>query len=159
VIWDPCCGWGRIPQAAVAAGYRAIGSDIVDRGAASKTGITFRRIDFLCNPPVVRLPFSIIGNPPFDRLQEFVARALALGARKVAFIWRIQRLAAARWLQGTPLARIYLLTPRPSMPPGSHIEAGGYVGGDSHDYAWLVFERGHNGRPELHWLLRDGKEP
>ena len=154
-IWDSCCGWGRIPKAATAVGYRAIGSDIVDRGAADKAGITFHRADFLRDPPIVQPPFSIVGNPPFDLLQEFVERALGLGARKVAFIWRLQRLAAARWLRDTPLARIHLMNPRPSMPPGHHIESGGFVGGDSHDYAWLVFERGHNGKPELHWLLRD----
>jgi hypothetical protein len=49
-----------------------------------------------------------------------------------------------------------MLTPRPSMPTGTHIEAGGYVGGDSHKYCWLIFERGYDGAPELRWLFRDG---
>jgi len=55
-VWDPCCGWGRIPQAAIAAGYRAIGSDIVYRSAASKVseGVFFTN-DFLCDPPVASL--------------------------------------------------------------------------------------------------------
>jgi hypothetical protein len=25
LVYDPCCGWGRIPHAAVAAGYTALG--------------------------------------------------------------------------------------------------------------------------------------
>jgi len=38
-------------------------------------------------------------------------------------------LNAAHWLQGTPLRRISLLTPRPSMPPGHIIAAGSKPGG------------------------------
>ena len=142
-IWDPCCGWGCIVQAANDIGRWTYGSDIVDRGAAEKVkgGLVWFQNDFLRAPSanshaavvikgITRFPFSIVANPPFNRLQEFVARALGLGAGKIAFIWRLQRLAAARWLRDVPLARIYLMTPRPSMPPGSHIEAGGFVGGD-----------------------------
>jgi hypothetical protein len=163
-IWDPCCGWGRVMQAAIDAGYHTFGSDIVDRGAHSKLSGHFMWFlgdflgDFLCDTPIVPPPFSIVGNPPFDKLQEFVERALALGAGKVAFIWRLQRLAAAKRLRDVPLARIYLLTPRPSMPPGSFIEAGGKVSGDSHDYCWLIFTPGYTGAPRVHWLLRDGGE-
>ena len=167
MIWDPCCGWGRIMQAAIDAGYRTVGSDIVDRDPVNKVAGEFMwfQNDFLCddNGPLVkgaiesltRKPFAVVSNPPFDKLPEFVDRALGLGARKVAFIWRLQRLAAARWLRDTPLARIYLMNPRPSMPPGHHIEAGGYVGGDSHDYCWLVFTPGYTGAPEIHWLRRN----
>jgi hypothetical protein len=166
-IWDPCAGWGRILQAAIDAGYCTFGSDIVYRDATSKVSgnFVFFLSDFLGDDDepfvksviktLTRAPFSIAGNPPFNLLPEFVERALELGARKVAFLWRLQRLAAARWLQETPLARVYLLNPRPSMPPGTHIEAGGFVGGDSHDYCWLVFERGYAGRPEICWLRRD----
>jgi hypothetical protein len=75
---------------------------------------------------------------------------------KVALIWLARRLNAARWLQGTPLARVYLLTPRPSMPPGHVILAGEKLGGGKHDFCWLVFEHGHVGPPELRWLRREG---
>jgi hypothetical protein len=165
VILDPCCGWGRILEAALAAGHRALGSDIIDRGAAARVpGVEFRVADFLRDSPIAQPPFSIVGNPPFDQLQEFVERALTLRVCKFAFIWRLERLAAARWLRATPLARVYLLNPRPSMPPGHHIESGGYVGGDSHDYCWLTFEHGYTGRPEMLWLVRGkanmaGSEP
>jgi hypothetical protein len=157
LVLDPCCGWCRIPESAIAAGYRAIGSDIIDRRADANAvrGIEFHVADFLRDPPVVPSPFSIVGNPPFNQLEDFVERALTLKVRKFAFIWRLQRLASAHWLQETPLARVYLLSPRPSMPPGSYIEAGGYVGGDSHDYCWVVFEHGYVGRPEIYWLRRD----
>jgi hypothetical protein len=38
-------------------------------------------------------------------------------------IWLVRRLAAATWLERTPLARIYYMNPRPSMPPGSFLRA------------------------------------
>jgi len=34
-------------------------------------------------------------------------------------IWLARRLNAARWLANTPLTRVYLMSPRPSMPPRS----------------------------------------
>jgi hypothetical protein len=73
-------------------------------------------------------------------------------------IWLTRRLNAARWLSHTPLARIYLLTPRPSMPPGHVILAGEKPGGGSQDFCWLVWSRHHIGPPKLHWLHRDKEE-
>ena len=118
-IWDPACGIGRIAEAARRAGYRTIATDIVDRGCPQFDGA----LDFLedCG----RIPAAnIVTNPPFTQCDQFVHRALELVPGKIAMIWLARRLNAARWLQDTPLARVYLLTPRPSMPPGRVILAG-----------------------------------
>jgi hypothetical protein len=80
---------------------------------------------------------------------------LKLGIDAIAMIWLARRLNAARWLANTPLARVYLLTPRPSMPPGRVIEAGEKPGGGKQDFVWLVWRCGHVGSPELRWLHRD----
>jgi hypothetical protein len=64
-------------------------------------------------------------------------------------------LNAAHWLQETSLSRIWLLSPRPSMPPGSYILAGGKPGGGRADFCWLIFERGYAGPPTMAWLYRD----
>jgi hypothetical protein len=155
-ILDPFCGGGNVLEGALANGHRAFGSDIVDRGAATRVpGAQFRIGDFFTMAPPVEAPFSIVGNPPFNLMQHAAERAIML-APKVALLWRLARVVAAHWLQGMPLVRVHMLTPRPSMPTGTHIEAGGYVGGDSHEYCWLIFERGHVGAPELGWLFRDG---
>jgi len=58
------------------------------------------------------------------------------------------------WLVNSPLARVYLLTPRPSMPPGQVILAGEKPGGGTQDFVWLVFERDHVGPAHLRWLRR-----
>ena len=88
-------------------------------------------------------------------------RRASAGVRqgKVAIIFPVARLNAAHWLKGTPLRRIWLLTPRPSTPPGRVIAAGQKPGGGKTDFCWLVFEQGYTGRPELNWLHRDdGRE-
>jgi hypothetical protein len=64
--------------------------------------------------------------------------------------------AAGTWLYKLPLARVWLLTPRPSMPSGSFISAGGKVGGGTVDFCWAVFEKGWTRHPQLRWLHRDG---
>ena len=67
----------------------------------------------------------------------------------------VRRLNAAHWLQAMPLRHIYLLTPRPSMPPGKWIAAGNKPGGGTQDFCWLLFERDYEGEPQIRWLHRD----
>jgi len=153
-VWDPACGIGRIVESARVAGYRTLATDIVDRGYSHFTG----ELDFLAE--VGRIPATnIVCNPPFTECDKFVWRALDLVEGKVAMIWLARRLNAARWLQNTPLARVYLLTPRPSMPPGHVILAGEKPGGGTQDFCWLVFEHKRFGSPELRWLSRDREQP
>jgi hypothetical protein len=147
-IWDPACGIGRIPDAAQRAGYHTIATDIVDRGYPGFDGL----VDFLQSD---RRVDNIVTNPPYRDSRAFALHALKLATRKVAMIWLARRLNAARWLQQTPLARVYFITPRPSMPPGHVILAGEKPGGGTQDFAWLIFAHGHIGPPEMCWLQRD----
>jgi hypothetical protein len=159
LVFDPACGWGRIPQAAKAAGYTPIGSDIVDRRAEPQafTDFQFSACNFLVEPPV-RSAWSVVCNPPFAHVDKFCERALDVAIFKVAMLMPLRRLPAAHWLQRLPLETVYLLTPRPSMPPASCIAAGNKPGGDTKDYCWLIFnKRAAIGRePWQRWLHRDG---
>ena len=110
LIWDPAAGSGTILRAARAAGLSNFASDIAEHGYGP-------RQDFLTAPAPAAV-FSVVTNPPFRLARAFVERALTLGAVKTVIIFPTARLNAARWLEQTPLARIWLLTPRPSMPPG-----------------------------------------
>lgn len=149
-IWDPCCGFGTIPKAAIAHGLWSVGEDIVDRGAIDFNGTQdFLNVEIGCIP-------NIVCNPPFDKFKEFALHALDLGSDKVAMIWLVRTLPAARWLAQTPLKTIYLLTPRPSMPPGHVIASGEKPGGGKQDFCWLVWQRGYFGTPRVQWLHRDG---
>lgn len=145
-VWDPACGFGRICESAHAAGHAVVGTDIVDRGY-SHGSVDFLKAD--------NVRANIVSNPPFDIFQDFARHALKLARNKVALIWLVPRLNAARWLAETPLARVWLLTPRPSMPPGHTITAGQKPGGGTQDFCWLVWEQGYRGKPELGWLRRD----
>ena len=147
VLLDPCTGFGRIADSAKSAGYVVVTADIVDRGYPE-----CRIQDFLDRKSV---PPTVVGNPPFNAVEAFARHALELGARKVALIFPTARLNAARWLQELPLRRVWLLTPRPSMPPGYVIARGDRPGGGKVDFAWLIFERGYVGKAEIDWLHRD----
>ena len=146
-IYDPAAGFGRIVESAIAAGYDAYGSDIVHRGYEHPI------VDFLT---LDDMHANIVSNPPFDIFEDFAQHALMRAHKKVALIMPTARLnAAGRWLQSTPLQRVWLLTPRPSMPPGHVITSGGKVGGGKSDYCWLVFDHWYRGKPELRWMHRD----
>jgi hypothetical protein len=122
LVLDPAAGWGNIPRAATAAGYTAVASGIVDRlDRRGLEGVRFHICNFLEESPV-RSTWSIACNPPFDRVKEFCERGLEIATYKVAMIVPLRRLPAARWLESLPLESIYLLTPRPSMPPGAWID-------------------------------------
>lgn len=149
-IVDPACGWGTIVINALKHGYCAAGSDLVHRGWDS----THTPTDFLKDTHQYD---NIVTNPPFNIIEDFTIQAALRARRKAAVIFPLARMPAAHWLEGLPLARVWLLTPRPSMPPGHYIKAGGKVGGGRVDYCWLVFEHGHKGRWTGDWLYRDGK--
>jgi hypothetical protein len=148
-IWDPACGGGNIPEAAKEAGYETAYSDIENRGYYELA--TLKRDFFSINEPCD----NIVTNPPFNRAQLFAKHALTLARGKVAMIYPTRRLNAASWLRDTPLRRIWLLTPRPSMPPGEAIAAGQKIGGGKVDFCWLVWEKRCDVRPEIWWLHRD----
>ena len=147
LIWDPAAGSGRIPRAARAAGLSNFASDIADHGCG-------QRQDFLIASAPAEA-FNVVTNPPFGLARDFVERALTLGAVKTAVIFPTARLNAARWLKPLPLAKIYLLTPRPSMPPGEVIARGEKPGGGKTDFCWLVLDHTHSGAPTMRWLHRD----
>lgn len=150
-VWDPCCGFGRIPEAAKAAGIDMVAAtDLVDRGY--EPGLAGPRFDFL---DATTASGSIVCNPPFDIAPKFALHALKIGAMKVAMIFPTARLNAAHWLKGTPLIRVWLMSPRPSMPPGHVIARGEKPGGGKMDYCWLIWEYGYQGAAELRWLYRD----
>jgi len=156
VVFDPCCGFGQIPRAALDARYRAQAADIVDVRKITELGLAkvpFTRRDFLRSTSRVR---NIVTNPLFDSIRAFCERAVKL-ADKAALVSPLPRLPAARWLQALPLRRIWLLTPRPSMPPAAYLEAGGRAQGGRPEFCRVVFEHGWRGHPELRWLNRDPK--
>jgi hypothetical protein len=149
-IVDPACGWGTIVINALTHGYVAAGSDLVQRGWDS----TRTPSDFLRDTHAYD---NVVTNPPFELLEEFTIQAVLRSRRKAAVIFPVARMPAAHYLERLPLRHVWLLTPRPSMPPGNYIRAGGKVGGGRVDFCWLVFDhRASSVDPVVRWLHRDG---
>lgn len=152
-VFDPACGSGRIVRSAVAAGLNAYGADVVDRKPEIDR---FQVQDFFRD--LGHDHDNIVSNPPFGVAEKFVERALRLTARKTAMLlpanW-VQGDKRSRWLEKTPLRRVYFLTPRPSMPPGHIVAAGDKPGNGTTDYAWFVWLQGYDGAPEVRWLRRE----
>lgn len=176
-ILDPCCGWGRIAGAARRAKYAVRASDIIDRRAQGKLigrKVAYRTVDFLGLHDETQYQWwqggSIVCNPPFKLIKQFYDRAISLShrGRYVAFVCPTRRLAAATWLRETPLIRVLMMNPRPSMPTGEFIlaaERGDIdpetgepfkVGGGSQDFCWLIWRKGEQYIGAVDWLLRDG---
>ena len=95
-IWDPCAGFGRIPEEAAKQGLKAHATDIVDRGYSAFDGVQ----NFL-TAEATRAPV-IVCNPPFATASHFAVKALSLeGVEQVAMIFPTARLNAAHWLRDT----------------------------------------------------------
>jgi hypothetical protein len=152
-VWDPACGLGRIVRSALDAGYPIRASDVVFRQSNDEAVDELKcQADFFtCDCP----SDNVICNPPFAIAPAFAQHALKLAERKAAIIFPVARLNAAHWIKDLPLCRIWLMTPRPSMPPGSVIAAGAKPGGGKMDFCWLVFEQGYSGEAGVRWLKRD----
>jgi hypothetical protein len=136
------------------AGLEATGCDLVDRSATSPFGLRFEVQDFLTDD---RRRSNIVTNPAYRIVEQFTRHALEIAQHKVAIIFPVSRLNAAHWLEAMPLRRMWLLmlTPRPSIPPGHYLTAGGRASGGKKDFCWLVFKHGYCGHPEMRWLPRD----
>ena len=158
-IYDPACGLGRILASAKQAGYQTIGSDIVDR-LSEDSEVDFALFDFLnWQPQPSDYIETIVSNPPFGVAQQFAEKALDVAFGKIALLlpltW-IGGLKRSQWLEATPLARILIIAPRPSMPPGPVIVAGEKPGNGTKDFAWFIWNKKHVGPPSIGWLRRDG---
>lgn len=143
-VYDPFCGEGTIPQACARHGIDAIGSDIADRGYGA-AGLNFFDIETVTSR-------NIVSNPDYAVLQEAIDHALLISACKVAIVARLAFLASQRrrnWFLMLPLARVWIASQRPSMPPGGK---GIKAKGGTIEYCWLVFEPGHVGKPIINWL-------
>lgn len=154
-VWDPACGSGTIPEVFRGDGIRVSATDIVDRGYLHFAGC----VDFLA-PMLHALPTvsNIISNPPYKLTEAFARRALELARHKVALLTNIKFLASQkrhRLFTETPVRRVWIMSSRPSMPPGDALQNGTVkVGNGSLDFCWVVWEQGYTGAPEIGWLLR-----
>ncbi len=146
-IWEPACGDGAMSRELEAAGYAVTSTDLIDRGYG--TGGR----DFLMEREGAE---NIVTNPPFKLVEEFIRHSVQRANRKVAILGRLGLLEGQErrklW-DAYPMARVWVFSRRiacvkPGDPAyGSKGGKGGMIA-----YAWYVWDRGHNGKPELGWI-------
>jgi hypothetical protein len=141
-VWEPACGDGAISKVLRRNGYYVAESDIEPRNRAEV-------IDFLLTDQLKA--GSIITNPPFKLLCQFIERAYALKPDKFAFLAKLTALEGgerSEILERTHLTRVHvfrnriLMTRNGEEPRGSGMIA----------FAWFVWERGYTGAPSIGWL-------
>lgn len=151
-IYDPCAGGGNIVTACRAAGLPTKASDI----APKSDGIV--ALDFLSYSERYQ---NIIFNPPYKDAERFIRHALSLATSKVAALVQQQfpfSQARHRLFTETPVARLYLLSTRPSMPPGRLLQSGEIkAAGGKTDYLWIIWDHDHKGPPQSFWLKREAE--
>jgi len=110
-IWEPACGDGGIATPLTRAGYRVIGTDLIDRGYGEGG------VDFLATTQ--SRAQAIITNPPFGKLvTRFIEHALDLDVPFIAMLLNSNLWHAARrvplWNRRVPEA-VYAMCFRPDF--------------------------------------------
>lgn len=142
LVVDPCCGDGRMAEAARRAGYETWAGDLYDWGYGH-TGINFLT-ETRWLPDIVR-GATVFLNPPFSMACEFVDRAHELGARKIVCfqrsVWR-ESIRRRTWWERNPYNRRYQCGERADCWYGT-IPLENRNGGAYQPHAWYVWEQGH----------------
>lgn len=159
-ILDPSAGAGNIVTTLRAAGLSAWGTDVAMRvppGTDWHLGLH----DFLDDAKPWPAWANIVMNPPFYRAkgaEAFVRKALKVAEKKVCAFLDVKFLAGDGRANGLfsehPPARVWIITPRPSCPPGEYLLAGNKAGGGTADWCWIVWDKQASGPTALGWLRR-----
>ncbi len=149
LIWEPACGPGAIVSVLRDSGRDVLATDLVDYASPHQN---LAGIDFLMPGMAESLGAghrAIVTNPPFKNAPAFVRRALALSPY-VAMLLRLAFITGTTRndiLDMGPLARVHVFSKRLPM-----MHRDGWTGpkaSASMDFAWFIWQRGHNGPPEL----------
>lgn len=155
-ILDPACGQCHIPAALADRGFKAFGTDLFRRSEDPRFLGTHDFLGDQIHMLEAIGKLSILMNPPFSSQggklvkglgENFVRRALAIATHKVAALLPLKWLASAgryRLFAEHMPAGIYVLSERPSMPPGDKIAELGprcaYRRGKI-DYVWILWDK------------------
>ncbi len=149
-IWEPACGDGAIAKVLVDAGHEVVGTDLIDRGYGTG-GVNFLN-------QTKPLATNIITNPPYGHGlgDQFCKQALTFCRQtggKVAMLVNLSSLCYPKRtsaFQNTPPKAILGLDELICYPNGDPSQATCSI--PKQRYCWVIWEMGHNGRPEFWWL-------
>lgn len=150
MTWDPACGGGNIPKRFLARHLEVMGTDLIDRGYAGVQDFLDTSVKLWTGVAV-----NICTNPPFPLAQRFVEHAMKLVTGKIAIIQMLAFLEGQKrgeMFRATPPARVYVFSPRQSMPPG---DVAVKAKGGSKAFQWLIWDMANptkRGDTRMDWL-------
>ena len=150
-IWECASGKNHIANVLKEYSYNVRTSDIVKRTP------TTEELDFLsCEDSA--WDGSIVSNPPFKYGREFVEKALSLVGKgqKVAMFLPLQFLDGLKryeLFKVNPPIRIHIFSRR--IRCGMNGDFTSNKSGGLQSYAWFVWEKGYQGKPEIDWINHD----
>jgi hypothetical protein len=158
-VLDLCCGQGNIVRALNRCGWLAMGSDIVRRVGPDASWFQ-GEYDFLQDNRHLVTPWNCVMNPPFFRakgLEAFIRKAITVFPGKICVFADVKFLAGSGRAKGLfrehPPKRVWIITPRPSCPPGEMLKAGGNASGGTADWCWMVWSNLEPpGETRMGWL-------
>ena len=145
-VWEPACGDGAMSEMMQGYGHKVVSTDLVDRGYGTAG------IDFLMETEL--LAPNIVTNPPYKLAQEFIQKAIDLGAQKHCWLLRLAFLEGVKRFNElyahNPPARLYVFSKRQTMIRGDHDEA--WYGSGKMAFMWAVWIKDFKGTTELDWI-------
>lgn len=146
VLWENSCGPGAIVRVLRAAGHEVLATDLQDYRSPDQDLAGF---DFLLQD---QLPFpgieAIVMNPPYNRTNDFVRKALELCPRVYALL-RIQYLEGQRRTDILDqLERVHVFSNR--LPMMHRDGWDGPRATNTAAFAWYAFNRFHLGPTSLY---------
>jgi len=145
-VLEPACGEGHISKLLKS----CKSTDLICRGYGDGG------VDFLKENDFGDFP-TVITNPPFNLFQEFVEKALKVATHKVIMFGKLQALEGqkrATFLQTTPLRTVYVFKKRqqPMRNGKPNDEITGKKMSNTMAFAWFVWEKGYEGKPQIEWI-------
>ena len=146
-ILEPACGNGAISDVLINwwASYEVMSSDLY------KYGYGLHGIDFLGDYYTDWSNGSIITNPPFNLMYQFMEKAMKLNPIKFAYLAKLSLLEGqkrSKLLENTPLKNVWVFRKRIQMTRNGEPERGGGMIA----FAWFVWERDYDGKPMIGWI-------
>jgi hypothetical protein len=151
LIWEPACGRGDMADVLVEKGYKVMCSDIA---GASLGCVGAAEADFLTHGSPGDGTFSIVTNPPYNRAEAFIRKALDLTTRASGMVAMLLRneydCASSRrdLFERESFFGKFVLTKRPRWVDG----LAQHSASPRHNFAWYVWDHHRAGPAVIRWL-------
>lgn len=153
-VLEPCVGGGHIADVLLTHSNvdNVIGVDIVHRGWEGTNVADFFEFD-----PNTKID-HIVTNPPYSMAQRFLEKSMDTVSQngKVAMFLKIQFLegkARKEMFKKYPPKKVYVFSERQNpLRNGSPVDENGKKWSSTMCFAWFVWEKGFDGKPQIEWI-------